>query len=249
MDTKKLIEGLEKVQEKKKQSKAKFGRYGYYGLEEYKERLASAFGIGGTMDTYSDIQVKELSTGQVLILATCQIDAVMEDGSLRKIGAGVGSWELMQDDTGKYFGLNNAGRLVTGQAFKAACSDMGMFGIFEEEESTEGDNQNIPSQQQKEERKVEKIMFYLPNPPEDTGKQENGKPVYRLKGHVAEGDGCRKSPSEIVIYPKVYTKNVELFNRLLTMPANGMKATLHVKPLNGKPFSKDCVDNFYLARL
>lgn len=236
-------EKLAKVAEYKKATNKLLGKYPYFKIEEYTERMNSVFGREGYEASYSMLPPVILPNGQVFLQCLCHMD-IYHEGKKQLSVEGIGSKEIPTNDNGTFILLNNISHDVQFSAFKSACRELHIFGKgLEDEETDEGSTGNGSSQKEsgaRPQKEVKKLTFYVKDKLQEVRKdRRTEKAVYRMTAHLVSPDGksCHEKQSEVLLYPNVYEKNANRMNQLLTMDERGMKISMEVTCLEpGKGF-------------
>lgn len=243
---KKLIDVLSGICEPAAPTKMLQGRYPYYSIDAYEQRLIGVLGREHFIPVYGDIKEIQLSTGQVVLTASCTIEFIDDDGVTCYRAHGLGTHEITySSNNGMYIGLDNEGYLVQQQAFKSACKSMQIFGIHEIEDFDES-KPKASSNQDKESKPIAKVMeetFYTTGAFSQIGTDSHSdKPIYKVYGHkqvITDGGAVLETvESGIVFYPNQYTKCVEMLNNCIARCNDGAQHMIKIK-VSASNYNKD----------
>lgn len=225
-----------------------YGKYPYYRISEYRERLDEVLGVDHYYVTYTAPQIFRIDSGQEILCLNCRITVLDDEYKPIFYKEGCGSKELQYTkETGRLDGISNVAYSASTSAFKNACKNFCMFGdksnddMFDEDGSlpfsetrqTQG-NSSKPSDNK---TVTERICFVLTEKPEMMREDEHTKkPVYKAVAQIAEGDVMHIEKCEIVFYPNQYKNHVELINELCSMdkPKKRVFAVSASTPRNGR---------------
>lgn len=250
---------LDTVSAYKKARKYLMNKYPYFTIEEYMERMDTAFGRENYIVTYESVPHVIFPNGQVILQCKCHVD-IYHEGKVALSVDGMGSKEVPTNDSGSYINLNTIALSAQQNAFKSACKELKIFGAgnVDKEGSAGGDNgrsangnggNNSSKSGSKSEKETKTLSFYVKELPEEVRKDErSGKAVYRMKAYVVNDDGktCHTKPCEVIFYPNTYSKNAGRMNQLLSMGDNGMKTRLNVTVVSSKPSNDDFEGSYVL---
>lgn len=230
---KSLEEALKILTKKTKPTKTLTGKYPYWPIDSYIDRMNEAFGpLNYSVESLSDIKADRLDNGQIFFSTRCRVTIFDDEGKVVCFKDGFGAKEpTLAKETGKDGGIKNLPNNAFIAAFKAACHQLNIFSVrvecdesaSENSESEDADNHSKSSEKIPTVNKV----FSL-KPDGDFFKEredKDGKPIYHLKAY----DPDNKEKFLIIFYPNQYGKDTEKFNRLLVTVSNKGNIRLNIK--------------------
>jgi len=206
-----------------------YGKYPYYRISEYRERLDEVLGVDHYHVTYSPPQIIQLGSGQEMLCVNCRITVLDDEYNPIFYKEGCGSKELQYTkETGRLDGISNVAYSASTSAFKNACKNFFMFGdksnddIYDEEGvipfSETHQTMDKTNRQPDNKAVAERICFVLTDKPEIVREDAHTqKPVYKAVAQIAEGDVMHIEKCDIIFYPNQYKNHVALINELCSM--------------------------------
>lgn len=234
INNKELGQVLQEIQAPVKRNKQTTNGYAYYSIDMYENCLKEIIGMSHYVATYKDIQHIVLPSGQVLLIGTCSLSFIDDEGKICFTTNGIGSYSLSQSTSAdKFINLSTCGYNLQAEAFKSACRSLQMFGIHgdsenpEEKTSSQGKSSSDKKKDKDEKSEVKNVLFYTSSTVEVV--REDGrthKPIYKVYGNVVSNGLTEQNPSAILFYPNMYKKHEELLNQFITNCSDGQPHSL-----------------------
>lgn len=233
-----LKEVLDELQKYKNPLHKTHNGYGYFKTDEYVCAFDDIVGVANYNVEYTDYKYQKISTGQELFSVKCSITIFDDEGKPLIKREGYGGYVCKYErDTKKDVNLQNSPDFVCSYAFKNAAKRFGIFGLKKGIRDTSATNAvgATKSNQKNRDGNVSKetsvINFYA----EDCFvqiREDDGRPVYKLNAHKIISDTeMEKETSDIIFYPKQYSRNAEVFNKYVSDCGNGKKKQLRIKAM------------------
>lgn len=231
---KELEQVLQEIQSPVKRNKQTTNGYGYYSIDMYENCLKEILGMSHYVATYKDIQHIVLPGGQVLLIGTCSLSFIDDEGKICFTTNGIGSYSLAQSTSAdKFINLSTCGYNLQAEAFKSACRSLQMFGIHgnndssEEKISSQGKSSSDKKNDNDEKPEVKNVLFYTSGAVEVVREDKRThKPIYKVYGNIVSDGVTEQNPSAILFYPNMYKKQEELLNQFITNCSDGQSHSL-----------------------
>ncbi len=242
-----IADVLKQIREKKTPNKDKLGKP-YFSIAEYFNVFDNAVGVANYNVDYSDYTYTNTLSGQELYSVKCRITIIDDDGKPVLYRECYGGYTTQAEhNTGKDVNLQNSAEFVCNTAFKNAAKKFGIFGRYEEGDSSSNANTNKPAQDkptqntqksQQTSKNTVKLFATVGAFNRLRDDEQSGRPVYGLSAQEYVGEQPEEGLSNIIFYPNQYKDETDGLNAYLGQCADGKRIKLRIKvsslaPKNG----------------
>ena len=138
-----VSEAMERLSVKRSPDKKLMNKYPYYKIETFYERINSVFGVDHYNVEYFDYAHTVVESGQELLSCKCRVTLLDDNYEPFLVKEALGGKEIQYEkETGRDSGLKNLPANCMHVAFKEVWKSMGIFGLRQDEESSEPGNHN-----------------------------------------------------------------------------------------------------------
>lgn len=241
INDKPISEVLRLLREPKDPDKKLMGKYPYYKIDSFYERVNSCVGTDHYTVEYSDRELHTIASGQEVMLCKCRITILDDDFQPVLFKESYGGREIHYGEQSHIDdGIKNLASNAAIAAFKEAWKSFGIFGIRPDDNSEDGKNSTSSTQAGNNE-----------NTADDTQQTQNDYETYQLAGtesvviertdtrtnmpvykYRCKGIGTQ-TEYDVIFYPNRYKKIEDKMKKMIATASNGpMQLSIKAKKLD-----------------
>lgn len=228
VNDKSISEVLRLLREPKEPDKKLMGKYPYYKIDSYYERVNSCIGTDHYTVEYSDRELHTIASGQEVMLCKCRITILDDDFHPILFKEAYGGREIHYGEQSHIDdGVKNLAANAAAAAFKEAWKSFGIFGIRPDDNSEDGKNSSATHAGEKEkaadnaqQSQDDYETYHLTGSKcvvvERTDSRTN-MPVYKYRCKGID----TKTEYDVIFYPNRYKNIKDKMKKLIDMASNG----------------------------
>ncbi len=236
---KSLNDVLNALRVKKTPTKEKLGKP-YFDIKEYFQAFDSTIGVANYNVEYSDFSYTQTLQGQELYSVKCRISILDDDGRVVLFRECYGGYTVQHEqNTGKDVNLQNSSEFVCNTAFKNAAKKYGIFGKYEEgESSTDSSKEQTSKKPENKSSLKSEVKNFVSDGSFEKISEKNEGIVYKLMAHEMVSDSqCLEAPVNILFYPNQYSNCETEFKKYLSSLNASTKRRLRIKVSSLKEYN------------